>query len=201
MGKKICIWGDSIAYGAGDMELGGWVSRLTTYLRKQDRDHRVYNMSISGDISGEVLDRFKAEAEVRNPDIIVFAIGINDSQYLNKEKKVRVSNLDFKNNIKELISQAKYFTNKIIFLSCTPVDETKTNPIPWHINRNYNNNRIENNNKIIKDICKQNNLSYIDIYSEFLKQKDYKKLLHDGLHPNADGHKLMFEIIKEKLGL
>jgi len=201
MNKKICVWGDSIVYGAGDVELGGWTNRLALYLRKKDRDYRVYNLGISGDISTGLLKRFIVEAEIREPEVIIFAIGINDAQYLLKENMVRVSTDNFKSNIVQLVDGAKKFTDKIIFLSCSPVDEDKTNPIPWHPNINYNNNRIEEKNNIIKTICLQYNLQFIDIYKEFLKHNNYKELLFDGLHPNEFGHQLIFEIVKEKLKL
>lgn len=201
MSKRICIWGDSIAYGAGDIELGGWVNRLAVYLRKEDRGYRAYNLGVSGNISEEVVERFSAEAKARNPELIIFAVGINDTQYLGKEDRVRVTEEDFTKNINELVKQAKGFTDKIAFVNCNPIDEDKTNPIPWHTNRNYNNERIETNNKIIKDICDKEKLQYIDIHSKFLAKEDYKDLLFDGLHPNEDGHKLIFETVKDNLSL
>lgn len=199
MEKKICIWGDSIVYGAGDFDLGGWANRLTLYLRKKDRAHRVYNLGISGEISSETLKRFKVEAEAREPKTIIFAIGINDTVYLEKDKKVRIDIAEFKNNIKELINKARKFSNDIIFLNFTPVDESKTNPIPWHTDRSYNNQRIEEYNKELYKIANENNLKIIDIYNIFKAVKDYKKLLYDGLHPNSEGHELIFNAVKEIL--
>ena len=82
MSKRICIWGDSIVYGGGDVEEGGWVNRLALYLRREDRDHRVYNLGISGEITTETLVRFEVEAAARDLEQVVFAIGINDTQHL-----------------------------------------------------------------------------------------------------------------------
>ena len=91
--------------------------------------------------------------------------------------------------------------NKITFINLTPVDEDKTNPIPWHTNRSYNNERIENYNKELEKICQKEKIEHIDIYSKFLEKDDYKILLFDGLHPNAEGHQLIFEVVKDNLKL
>ena len=87
-----------------------------------------------------------------------------------------------------------------IILGCL-ILHRKTNPIPWHPERSYNNSSIEEYNQALKDICEKEKLQHIDIYKEFLKQADYKKLLEDGLHPNDKGHQLIFEIVKNNLKL
>ena len=52
----ICIFGDSITWGAYDPEQGGWATRLRNYFEKQDNDVDVYNLGISGDnINGQVI--------------------------------------------------------------------------------------------------------------------------------------------------
>jgi len=37
--KSICIFGDSVSWGAWDMEKGGWVNRLWFYVAKRDDDN------------------------------------------------------------------------------------------------------------------------------------------------------------------
>ena len=46
----ICVFGDSITWGASDYEKGGWVERLKTYLMKNKNDVDVYNLGVSGEI-------------------------------------------------------------------------------------------------------------------------------------------------------
>ena len=56
---KILVFGDSIAYGANDYELGGWVNRLRLdFDKKTDYEIEVFNLGRSGEISEEVLNRF-----------------------------------------------------------------------------------------------------------------------------------------------
>ena len=91
----ICVFGDSIAWGAVDPENGGWVSSLRNYFESKslraDLDTDVYNLGISGDNTDDLLERFDVEVEARKPDTIVFAIGINDAQFLIPIAKTIVS--------------------------------------------------------------------------------------------------------------
>ena len=202
MYKKICIWGDSIAYGYSDLEKGGWVDRLKTRYLLED-GISFYNLGVSGDTTDDLLKRFDNEAETREPSIIIFAIGINDSVYLKKENKFRVLKEKFKDNVFSLIIKSRKHANDIVFIGANPVDEDKVTPIPWdpQANKNYYNKNIKKYNRILNDIVKEENLIFIDIYNEFLKNTDYKKLLHDGLHPNSQGHQLIFETVKKELNL
>jgi len=92
MRKKICVFGDSITWGAGDREKGGWAARLKNYFgRISDFNVKITNLGISGDNTDDLLKRFKTEAVAREPNIIIFAIGTNDSQYIDSKDNPRVN--------------------------------------------------------------------------------------------------------------
>lgn len=203
---QILVFGDSITYGAWDRE-GGWVSRLRKFLdgkRLADSDSYflVYNLGISGDNTDGLLERFEFEAKQRldeeNGNIIAFAIGINDSQFVQSKKSFRVIPEKFKENIQKIIRLAQRYSTKIVFVGLTPVDEAKTSPLPWNADRFYKNEYIQKYGGIVKDVCKENKICFIEISGKFMKS-DYTKLLEDGLHPNSEGHKIIFEIVKDFL--
>lgn len=194
MPKTICIFGDSIAYGNSDTEKGGWVNRLKVFLEEKDPDNEVYNLGVPGDNTEKLLERFEKECSVRKPDIIVFAIGINDSQYVNSKDNPRIPPDKFKENIKTLIGKAKKFADKIVFIGLTPVDEKKTIPIPWDKEKYYDNENISLYNDAIKDICEKEKVAFCDM-AGVVEKSD----LPDGLHPNSKGHEKMFLKIKEFL--
>jgi len=186
MSKRICIFGDSIAWGAVDPKNGGWVAQLWRYFEtNNDYDIAIYNQGVSGDNTNDLLARFKVECEAREPQIIIFAIGINDSQYVKTKDNPRVSLEKFQNNLVELINQAKKFSDKIIFVGLTKVEESKLMPIPWSDEEKfYDNDNIVKYNAVIKKVCDENNFPFIDLL-DLLEPND----LDDGLHPNSEGHK------------
>jgi len=193
---NICIFGDSITWGAVDPIGGGWANRLRNYFESKgqrvDQDFDIYNLGVSSDNTEDLLKRFKIEAEARKPEIILIAIGINDSQIVISENKNRVSLDKFRENLESIIKEAQKI--KIIFIGLTRVDEAKTTPIPWNTERKYLNFEIEKYDSILKEAAANGNLEYIGM-DKVLTEKD----LEDGIHPNVSGHEKMFEIIKGKL--
>ena len=189
--KKMAIWGDSIAKGSYDTEKEGWVSRLGESLKKKNKNPKsVFNLSISGDDTSDLLYRFEVESAAREPELIIFAIGINDSQYYETKDKPRVSKEDSKNNLYTLIKQARKFTDKIVFVGLTQVEDEKVMPIPWKEGVFYDNENIKEYDSIIKEVCNEEKLFYIDMFN-ILELSD----LEDGLHHNSLGHQKMAEVM------
>lgn len=191
---RICVWGDSIAFGSCDEDGGGWVVRFGQYTRNNLKERPVYNLGVSGDNSDSIVKRFPVEFAARMPMTTIFATGINDAVYRKEENDQWVEPEKFQKNLDFLISEARKMSKEIIFISPIRVDESKTNPIPWETNFYYKNENIKKYSKIIESKCKKNNLLYIDMY-DLLDDSD----LPDGLHPNADGHEKMFGKIKREL--
>lgn len=192
--KKICIFGDSITRGGIDKEKGGWANRLRIYIESKDSDIRTYNLGISGDNTYDVIERFDAEAGAREPRIIIFAIGINDSAFSKSADDNYVPLKNFIKNLEVLKNKAKKFAPQIIFIGLTKVDEEKTLPIPWHKDFYHKNEDVVTYDQAIKDLCQKNNLLFIPMY-DLLDKED----LDDGLHPNSAGHEKMFQRVKEFL--
>jgi lysophospholipase L1-like esterase len=196
MEKIINIFGSSIAWGACDNEKGGWVNRLRNYLADREENYcEVYNLGVSGDNSENLLKRFSIENEARTPNIIMIGIGLNDSQYIHSKNNPRVSLEKFESNLLELIKQAKKFTEEIIFVGLTKVDEKKLMPTPWDNTKYYDEENVALYDAKIKEICEKNNLPFIPML-DLLSDED---LSADGLHPNSQGHKKMFLRVKDFL--
>lgn len=188
--KSICIFGDSTAWGAWDMEKGGWVNRLWLFIGKRDEDYvEIYNQSISGGTTETILERFEKEAEMRGADALVFQTGGNDASYYLETGEFMVITEKFKQNIQEIITRAKKITNNVVFMDLKNCDESKTVPVPW-IDICYKNENIQKYAKIMEEVCRDNGVLFMDI--DLLDNSDFE----DGLHPNAKGHRKIFEQVK-----
>lgn len=204
----ILVFGDSITYGAWDIE-GGWVQRLRRFLDKKVIDsnadiyYLTYNLGISGDTSELLIERLKQEIDARIEDkdedvVILISIGGNDSILDNENKTTRVAQDKFESNLKKSFTLAKNYSKKIVFVNSIPVDETKVDPIPWVPGCSYKNELRKKFNNIAKSISKKENIHFIDVNDAFEKM-DYRKLLVDGVHPDAKGHEKIFEIVRDYL--
>ena len=64
----------------------------------------------------------------------------------------------------------------------------------------YLNSRILEFERTLREFCEQNKVAFAPIFEEFKKQLDRgKNLLADGLHPNNDGHELIFQLVRPEL--
>lgn len=182
----ICVFGDSITWGAFDLELGGWVNRLKLYFdNKGDFETVVYNCGVSGEKVPDVLKRFDIEAQARIPDKIILAIGINDSPNSEYPKGTKLT--EFEAQFKKLLGKAQKFTGEIVLVGLTNVDETSGD-------HGYKNEEIEKYDLKIKEIAQEESLPFVDLFSTLSIDE-----FEDGLHPNARGHQKIFEKVKEAL--
>ncbi len=191
---NILIFGDSITWGAYDPEQGGWATRLRNYFEEKDNDIDVYNLGVSGDTTDDLLERIEVEAKSREPNLIIFAIGINDAQFIHSTNGLRVSLDKFQQNLTKLLSITKKLTDKVVFVGLTKVDESKTTPIPWNIDKSYTNESIKRLDNTIKKFCEENKMKFISMDS-IVGNDD----LIDGLHPNTKGHIKIFNRMKSEI--
>lgn len=196
---KIFIFGDSIAYGAWDPE-GGWVERLRRWLFGTTQgDYNVgtflYNLSVVGETTADLLKRFTPELEARqHGDIIVFAAGINDAQLVNGRQIATPA--DVCANVRTLIQRARACAPLLCWVGLTPVDEARTTPLPWMPERAYRNATIAVFDAAIKQTAAAEAIPYIDLFHAWSADKAYAQLLLDGIHPNAAGHEQIYERLK-----
>ncbi len=182
---EIGAWGDSITYGACDSEALGWVGRILKSFSIDD-DVSVYNRGICGDTTEDLLARFEVEAKSIKPNVIIFAIGINDSKYPVGSEENRVIPDKFKKNMQVLVERARMYTDKIFIIGSTKVDESA---IESTVSR-FTNEQIKLYNNLLKECAKNESLSFVDVFN-VLDKSD----LCDGLHPNAQGYEKLAQSI------
>lgn len=199
--QKICVFGDSIVWGKGDTEKGGWVARLRMYFTHEYNHDSgldilgVYNMGVSGDTSVKISERFDRECQVRKPDILLCAFAsVNDARYLESADIMQTPLETFEANIRELLDQAKNHSEHVILIGLTKVDESKTMPIAWDTRKYYTNENIRKYDTVIRQIARENDVPFIPVF-DLLDSND----LYDGLHPNPAGHEKIFQRVRSYL--
>lgn len=193
-----------MTYGYWDTE-GGWVQRLRKDLDKrslenEDEEHEVMNLGISGEDSEQLCNRLQEEVERRTwetlEQVLLIQIGANDIQYLRGEERIRVPENEYRENLEELITQAREVTDTIMLVGEPPT--TINGPIPWAEEKELSDGRMEKYTKIQKKMCKNEEISFIDVRNLYSK-KEWSNLLEDGCHPNNQGHREIYRAVKQKL--
>jgi len=199
----IYAFGDSITYGAWDIQQSGWTGLLRRYL-DQLQEHNseyygvLYNLGIPGETTDGLVKRFESEVMARmgkgEDAVFIFAFGANDVAFLSDENRFKVSKDNFRKNLIGVLDKALAITPKILLVNILPVVEPKNDaPGSGKIRLNKH---IEEYNGVLKELAERFRFKLLDVNSAF-SRPGFEKLFDkdDGLHPNSEGHKLMFEII------
>ncbi len=204
---RVLVFGDSITQGYWDTD-GGWVDRLRNHFdsrQVQDlqRDEpSIFNLGISADNSGNVLARIAAETKARTRHnklpIVIVQIGINDSS-TGSPQGVGVPIEQYAENLRGIIDTAKPLSSKIILVGLSACDESRTTPVSWG-DFYYTNAAIKRYEDTMKAVAAEHDIPSIPVFDAFLKATAQgKDILPDGLHPNNDGHKVLYDIVSAGL--
>lgn len=196
---RIIAMGDSLVYGYGDREGGGWVERLRRHWMNSDQDHVLYNLGIRGDRTSQVNSRlcheFNYRGELRNkyPDLIILSVGVNDSARLGHIQGRNVTNYEqFIGDINNLLDQAQKLSS-VMFVGMIPVDEEK---MPFLDCFYYNLRDQYHYKEITKKACANRQIPYLDVFDMWMSRGEHwrkTQMLYDGLHPNVKGYEYLFQ--------
>lgn len=207
---RILVFGDSITQGFFDEEQGGWCNRLVSLVNKREHDadyeynKSVVNLGVSGDTTEDLLKRVKIETESRllkypvdDYDVAIVAIGVNDSQFEMDSHENKIPVEQSIENIANITSILKEYVAKLVFVGLAPVVDERIQPMSWKITHGYSNDDIARYNKAIKQFARENECLFIDMDGVYEGKE--AECLPDGIHPNAEGHRMIFERVKEVL--
>lgn len=197
---KIIALGDSLVYGFGDSEGGGWVERLRRqWMSSEQPGHVLYNLGIRGDRVVQVSERleqeFRNRGELRNrlPDRIILSVGVNDSARLRSFDGKNYTQLnEFKTEIFQLLLRSRQLC-PVLFVGMTPVDETK---MPFLDCFYFNHQDQYRYKEATKLACQQLEIPYLDIFELWMARGENwvrSQLSIDGLHPNSQGYQNLLQ--------
>ena len=189
--ESLCILGDSIVNGFIDVEKGGWVSRLRAARFAQHYDLPVYELGIPSATTTSLLLRFDTDIGPRAPDCIIFAIGTNDSKYHPKLLAPETPPMAFEGNLRTLFEKALTICPQVFALGLLGCDETRTVPLPGAMASYYAEHMGEYNAQI-ELVAAQKGVTFIPMLH--LVPANH---LHDGLHPDGEGHQLIAERVSK----
>lgn len=207
---QIFILGSSSVYGVG-ASTAGWGDLIKQYIHNSmykpggnGETHEVYNMGKSGATIDFVQKNFLKWLEQYGRDgeiICVVCVGGNNSKAEEEPDNFVSTPEEFTQEMTTLIEMLRTKSNGIIMVGNGWVDESKTNPKhnPLTGGKSYmTNERRQKFTDITKELCKKHGIPFIELE---LSEEEWldKYIYQDGLHPNQDGHQMIFEAIKPEL--
>ncbi len=170
---RVVFFGDSIT--------DGW--RLNEYF--PDRDF--VNRGISGQITGEMLGRFKADVIDLHPAAVLILAGTNDLAR-------GIPLVTIENNYEMIADLAAAHKIKVIFASVLPVSDYHKDVNPrFEMTTQRPPVFIKALNDWLQRYCAQRNFTFLDYHAAMVDQAGFLQtdLADDGLHPNARGYRIM----------
>lgn len=210
---RIVALGDSLIYGFGDPEGGGWVERLRRYwMTPESPSHALYSLGVRGDrvrqVERRLENEFRYRGELRHrvPDIIILSVGLNDSARLGRPDGKNFTDFgEFQTDVETLLDQAQQLC-PVLFVGMTPVNEQK---MPFSNCLYYNHADQFRYKEFTRLACQTRQIPYLDIFDLWLGRGTawwQARLTQDGLHPNSSGYAslledfLQWQAVKERLG-
>jgi lysophospholipase L1-like esterase len=197
---KIVALGDSLIYGFGDPDGGGWIERLRrSWLHPEGPGHALYNLGIRGDgvkqVSQRLEDEYRHRGELRNrvPDLIILSLGVNDSPRLARPDGRNFTDYqEFQVEIGNLLERAQRLC-PVLFVGMVPVDEAR---MPFLGCFYYNHADQFRYKEATRIACQEHGVPYLDIFDRWLNRGEswwQARLSQDGLHPNVAGYESLLE--------
>jgi lysophospholipase L1-like esterase len=199
---KLVVLGDSLVYGYGDHQGGGWVERLRRrWMLPNSPGHVLYNLGVRGDRVHQVAQRieneFRDRGELRNrvPDLIILSVGVNDCARVQFPHGRNLTPMnEFQAVLENLLDQSQQLC-PVLFVGMVPVDEAK---MPFQDCLYFSLADQFRYKEITKSACLDRNIPYLDLFETWMSRGESwrkSRLTADGLHPNVAGYQSLFQDI------
>jgi lysophospholipase L1-like esterase len=163
----------------GDSITDGW--NLAEYFM----DKPYINRGISGQTTPQMLIRFRPDVIALKPKVVVVLAGTNDIAGNTGPMSIEM----IEDNYASMAELARANGIKVVFASVLPIhDYGKTK-----MSERRPPEQILQLNQWIRNYCAENGHVHLDYFSKMVDDKGMLKveLANDGLHPNAEGYKIM----------
>jgi lysophospholipase L1-like esterase len=174
---SVIMFGDSITQG--------WSQQAPAFF-----EGRPYaNKGISGNTTGQMLQRFKADVLSRTPAVVVILGGINDLASGTDAKTVAA----LESNISTMIDQAKRSRIRVVVASILPVGYEPEGMQVFAAKRAIVNQTIRQINARFKKLAAAKKVGYLNYYSALTTPAGelLRKYNADNVHITADAYAVM----------
>jgi lysophospholipase L1-like esterase len=149
------------------------------------------NRGISGQVTSQMLLRFRPDVIELEPEVVVILAGTNDIA----QNKGPISVEQIAGNIFSMIELARANNIKVVLCSVLPAVQYK-----WRKEIKPA-DKIIALNKLLESYAKKHNVVYVDCYTPMVDENKGLKTEYspDGVHPNYDGYQLMDPMLEEAI--
>ncbi len=175
-------------------------------LGKQLREPAV-NAGVAGDTSTKMLARvgkLMAAPPPRRPRVVLIMAGLNDAAWVDPgpvaRNEARVSEAEFEKNLTAIVERVKKAKAQPVLLTPNPMTRAyKFQNMPFY-QENDINDGLTPYADATRRVARLTGACLVDVFGDWLARRDHRRLIPDGLHPNAEGHRLIAAKVMEACG-
>ena len=177
----------------GDSIFEGWYSNDPVFFH----DNNYIGRGIGGQVTAQMLVRFRSDVVNLRPRTVVILAGTNDVAM--NQGYVSVDHVF--ENIQSMCEIAKANKIKVVLCSILPADSYSWS---WEVSREVAVDSIRELNEKIESYARKNGFAYADFFSPLadenrVMKKEYHRNETDPVHPNLAGYKIMEDVIQSIL--
>lgn len=202
---QIMCFGDSVTYGEKDLSLGGWVERLkldylTQYASSEYQKTFIFNLGVPSETTDGLAHRIENEVKARvypkQSNTAILFYGLNDLVIHKNKNRVPIEY--FRRNLLSAINALMEVNVQVMLINLPDFDKTNDGVID-SAGKLRNLDDVSLYNQALSHIAAELKVTLIDLNSAF-KKHPLQDLLHsDGIHPNAKGHEVIYQLLKSVL--
>jgi lysophospholipase L1-like esterase len=150
------------------------------------------NRGIGGQVTAQMLVRFRQDVVNLHPRVVVINGGINDVSGIIQKLSVE----DIESNYASMAELARANKVQVVFGSVLPI-HNYTEPARGNVEWRHP-DQVLALNAWLRNYCAQNGFIFADYFSAVVDEKGMLKLAFssDGLHPNEAGYKAMAPVVE-----
>lgn len=189
---RIVVLGDSVTAGTdfcGVTNGNSYIALLQHRLASTPAVE-VIPSALEGVDTGYALRRFDRMVTTHRPDLVFVMLGLNDARPAGG--RAAASPEEYRENLLKL-------TNRILALDAKPVLSTPTPRLDVRPEPENGHDIMQSYVRVVRDVADDHHLSWIDVYSRFLAQRDVQSLIPDGVHPGPRGHAIIADAFAETM--
>lgn len=183
--------GDSLTAGVGSSQNETILAyQIALGLSDKASSITLINLAHPGDTTREVISTQLDPAIQEQPDLVTVLIGVNDIHNF-------VSLDEFRKNYTQILERLKTTTAEIEVVNIPYLGSDLLLYPPYNI---YFDLKTKQYNQVIKEVCQDENVKYIDLYTKSKSQFASNQKLYyasDQFHPSDAGYKLWGKLISE----
>jgi lysophospholipase L1-like esterase len=205
---RIVALGDSITNGAG-LAGTGEADTFREIVRRELAENlkvtvEVINAGVNGDIVTQALRRLDRDVLSKKPDIVTVMFGGNEAGFFRPETRgfadtPRVDRKVFSTTVAEIVKRVQATGSTVVLMTCPPMTERYWGMHLDAYRKHGINFLVKDYAQAMRDVARQTNVELIDVYRAFETNPAAKDYFPDGLHPDSRGHRLIADLLTERL--